>query len=231
MQNLIALFTNSKRTQITLWLATSVFICLAMVQFRLAISGVYYFKFLIWNMFLAVIPFGVSSVTRVLFQTKPSKAILASGFFFWLLFFPNAPYILTDLFHLRRYQGVPFWYDLLLILSFGCTGLMLGYASLVDFHTMISKAYNKFIGNIFVISSLLLSGFGIYLGRFERWNSWDIVSNPKGLAKDILKPVLYPTQNLRVWYITIAFALFLIIGYYTIRQLNKLAIITEQNKD
>lgn len=149
---------------------------------------------------------------------------MGAGISLWLLFFPNAPYILTDLFHLRHREGAPLWFDLLLILSFAWTGLMLGYVSLVDIQQVVSRTYNKITGWLFAVAALMLSGFGIYLGRFERWNSWDVISNPKGLAKDILLPIINPLGNLRVWGISAAFAIFLIVGYFTIKQLGRITI-------
>jgi uncharacterized membrane protein len=99
------------------------------------------FVFLVWNLFLAAIPFVISSVL-VVYQHKLSRVVLFSGFLLWLLFFPNAPYILTDLFHLKERAGVPLWFDLMVILSAAWNGLILGLLSLQDIQHVISKRFS-----------------------------------------------------------------------------------------
>jgi uncharacterized membrane protein len=221
MQNIFKTFFGSQKHKTALWLAASILVCLALIRLRIVISGHYYFRFLVWNLFLAFVPYVVSTVTRLIANKTNNTFVLLASAAMWLLFFPNAPYIVTDLFHLRPRVDAPYWFDLLLIYSFAWTGLMLGFASLLDFHEIIRNRFNAFKGNLFVVGSLLLSGFGIYLGRFERWNSWDIVYNPKRLTQDIIKPILNPQDNLRVWFVTAAFSAFLIVGYYTIKHLGK----------
>ncbi len=230
MRNFIKFLIDTNRAKLAFWLAVSVFACFALIKLRVIISGQQYFLFLVWNLFLAFIPYAISTFTAYFSHRSKNWWLLAGSVSLWLLFFPNAPYILTDLFHLRHREGAPLWFDLLLILSFAWTGLILGYVSLADIQEVVSRTYNKVIGWLFAVGALMLSGFGIYLGRFERWNSWDIVSNPKGLVKDILLPILNPMGNMRVWGISAAFAIFLIMGYFTIKQMGKLAAGIE-NKD
>jgi uncharacterized membrane protein len=228
MQNFIKTILESQKHKTAFWLAISIFVCLALIRLRIVISGHYYFRFLVWNLFLAFVPYVVSTATRVITNKTNSLIVLLAGAALWLLFFPNAPYIVTDLFHLRPRADAPYWFDLLLIYTFAWTGLMLGFASLLDFHEVISNRFNAFTGNVFVVGSLLLSGFGIYLGRFERWNSWDVVYHPKKLAYNILKPILNPQDNLRVWFVTAAFSAFLIVGYYTVKHLGKASVTAQR---
>ncbi|MBN1310505.1 MAG: DUF1361 domain-containing protein [Anaerolineae bacterium] len=49
----------------------------------------------------------------------------------WLLLFPNAPYLLTDLVHLQPQENMPFWFDLILIVAFAWAGFFLRLISLV----------------------------------------------------------------------------------------------------
>lgn len=224
MSTFIYFIFKSHRARTAFWLALSVFICFGLITLRIHVSGNRLFLFLVWNLFLAVIPYAVSTVLAYHNERKGNRLFIMGGAALWLLFFPNAPYILTDLFHLRPRIGVPLWFDLVLILSFAWSGLMLGFASLADMQYIISRTFNKITGWLFVFATMFLTGFGIYLGRFERWNSWDIVSQPRKLAFDIINPVLHPFAYSRVWFITLAFAVFLTIGYFTIKQLGKISI-------
>lgn len=119
--------------------------------------------------------------------------------FVWLMFLPNAPYILTDLFHLKPNQGAPFWFDWLVLLSAGWTGLLLGLLSLRGMEQEVSRriAQSKsrslgVINRIFVPVTLLLTAFGVYLGRFERTNSWEVMTNPFGVFSDVCAALTTP---------------------------------------
>lgn len=228
MQNFISYSLQPKRLTLTFWLFTSLLFSVALVAARNYVAGNYFFRFLLWNLFLAFIPYIISTWLEYYTQTKKSVLVIAGATAVWLLFFPNAPYILTDLFHLRPRTEIPIWYDLLLILSFAWNGLILAYVSLTQIQQIFTKLFNKMVSRLFVISTLCLSAFGIYLGRYQRWNSWDIVTNPQGLAYDILDRFIHPFAHGRTWYMTLGFSAFLIVGYFTIKQLGKLAAQTEQ---
>lgn len=227
MQNFISYLTQPKRLKLTFWLFSSILLSVALVAARNYVAGNHFFRFLIWNLFLAFIPYIVSSWLAYYTQTRKSIVVIGGATALWLLFFPNAPYILTDLFHLRPRTEIPYWYDLLLILSFAWNGLILGFVSLVEMQKVISKRFNEVASWLFVITTLCLSAFGIYLGRYLRWNSWDIITNPQGLAFDILDRFVHPFAHGRTWYMTLGFSAFLIVGYFTIKQLGKLAASTE----
>ena len=104
--------------------------------------------------------------------------------FLWLMFFPNAPYILTDFQHLahRGFQDPPVWYDVMMLFWFALTGLMLGIVSLFLMQEIIRRAFGRWLGWTFVAVVTVLSSPGLYMGRFLRWNSWDILRNPTGIA-------------------------------------------------
>ena len=134
----------------------------------------------------------------------------------WLLFFPNAPYIFTDLLHLRLKLGMPTWFDLLLIFSFAWNGLILGYLSLMDMEHLVAQKFNRLAACLFSLAALAGAAFGIYLGRFLRWNSWDILTDPFALALDIGHRLLHPFQHPRTLGFTLACAALLIGGYATL---------------
>ncbi|MFN8346228.1 MAG: DUF1361 domain-containing protein [Spirosomataceae bacterium] len=140
--------------------------------------------FLIWNLFLAWIPLGLAYFTEDLWQRLLiGKRGVVIGVSVWLLFFPNAPYIITDLIHLRAAPESLVWYDALMNFSFALAGLLTGFYSLLRVQRLVEKIWNQFSAWIVVSGSLVLSSYGVYLGRFGRWNSWDILTHPFSLAR------------------------------------------------
>jgi uncharacterized membrane protein len=131
----------------------------------------------------------------------------------WLLFLPNAPYILTDWVHLQYGSTLQYGFDVLLIISCAGTGLLLGYASLFDVHAIVTKRFGNKWGWIVATASLMLSGYGVYLGRVERWNSWDVITNPHGLIASIVDCLLNPLQHLHVYALSGFFSVALLLGY------------------
>jgi len=141
----------------------------------------------------------------------------------WLLFFPNAPYILTDLFHLQyRSTSRTIWFDLIEILSFAWAGLLFGLLSLMDIEYLLLLKFKTKITSFIIITFLFMSGFGIYLGRFLRWNSWDIISNPIGLFNDIAERFMHPIHHPRTWGMTILMGILLNFIYHSIKMMNKI---------
>jgi uncharacterized membrane protein len=187
-----------------------------LLYFRIQWSGNLHYTFLVWNLFLAWIPFLCALAITEMSKQSNSKLVLGSLFCSWLIFFPNSPYILTDLFHLHLKQDIPLWFDLVLILSFAWNGLILGYTSLFEIHRFLNKLFSKKTVWCFVIGIMILCGFGIYLGRYPRWNSWDIVSNPIALMSDVFNMLLHPLDNTRMVGVTFFFSLFLIVSYLTL---------------
>ncbi|MBL8050376.1 MAG: DUF1361 domain-containing protein, partial [Anaerolineales bacterium] len=149
-------------------------------RFRTILSGSDEYAFLLWNIFLAWIPLGMAYAAES-FSWNRKTLIFAMPFaaLLWLLFFPNAPYILTDLLHLRYPKEiVPLWFDVLLILWFSWTGLSLGIISLFMMQNIVRREFGRVTGWLFVLSVGFLTSLGIYIGRFLRWNSWDVLFNP-----------------------------------------------------
>lgn len=134
----------------------------------------------------------------------------------WLLFFPNAPYILTDLAHVtewRTSRSVPPWFDLQLHVLFAVTGLLLGFASLRIMHELVRRFWGTTAGWLFSVISLGLAGFGVYLGRFLRWNSWDLVRSPVSLLGDVAQQLVDPLRQPRTFGFTALFFLCLVLSY------------------
>ena len=169
---------------------------------------------LVWNLFLAVIPLLWSGAFQA--ATARKRPIFAAIFFFlWLLFLPNAPYLLTDVLHLKPGADVPLWYLLAVLLSCAGTGTLFGYFSLLTVHGIIDKKYGKRAGWTVAACSLLLCGFGIYLGRFLRLNSWDVFVHPLWLLRAIA--MQFSTSGTQPLLVTLVFGGGLIVGYLALR--------------
>jgi len=208
------------RLNLILLLGASLALSFGLIAGRVFFTRELTYIFLLWNLFLAFIPFGMSTLLGMAARPLKARLLLPIGAV-WLLFFPNAPYILTDLFHLMPRPGVPYWYDLAVILTSAWNGLMLAYASLLDMQTLVQRRLGVAAGWGFAAVALLLSSFGIYLGRYMRFNSWDIVTNPLTLFYDILNRIVHPFAHLGTWGVTLLFGVFLLLGYMTVRQLGR----------
>ncbi|HYC93168.1 MAG TPA: DUF1361 domain-containing protein [Thermoanaerobaculia bacterium] len=167
------------------------------------------FFFLYWNLFLAAIPFVAAEVfARAKWQITRWPALVV-----WLLFLPNAPYIVTDFIHLRARPPVPLWYDVLLLISCAGTGLLLGYGSVMLVQRAIARRWSVRMGWLVAAVSLVLSAFGIYLGRFVRFNSWEVVTDPMPLFADIAHRLMNPLAHPRTFAVTILYGVALLLGY------------------
>ena len=191
--------------------AISMFLLFGRIAFSFSLT----YTFLAWNLILAWAPL----VPAILFYNKHPgglKRNLSILVFFccWLLFFPNSPYIITDLFHFRTRPGIPAWFDLVLLMSFLWNALMVGYVSLMFVHQKIFiLVRRKILANLIVYFILFLTAYGVYLGRYERWNSWDVFLNPMILLFEICSPVVHPFSNIKSIGFTGIFGLFLISAY------------------
>jgi len=217
---------NSHRFEITILLILMTLFCFSLSIFRYYLSDTKVFFFLNWNLFLAWIPFIISSFLLI-FNIK-SKIALAFAIVVWILFFPNSPYILTDLFHLKTRNSVPIWYDLIVILSYAWAGLICGFISLLDIEKMLSSYFKRSTISIIAVLFLFLSSFGVYLGRFLRWNSWDVLNNPFGLFNDIAVRFIYPLDYTKTWGVTVLMGIMLNFMYFMLRAVRKGALIPEK---
>jgi len=191
---------------------------------RTVFTGKPFFLFMIWNLFLAFIPWFLASIIHVL-KIK-NKVILILIVLIWIIFFPNAPYVLTDLIHLGKEKSVPLWYDLILLLSYGFTGLLYGFVGLVMLEMKLRENYRKLICDIVTSLMIYLSCFGIYIGRFLRWNTWDIVMNVEEVVADMYKRIANPLEHQATWVFTMLFGTLLNLVYYGFKSMNEKSLTT-----
>ena len=187
----------------------------SLILVRIFYSDSITYCFLIWNIFLGAIPLFVSSRLNNAIK-KDLQWILLTA---WLIFFPNALYIITDLIHLKERYPVPIWFDIILISSAVFNGLFFAYISLCQIELFLrSKFDNKKTGLILFLF-LFLGSFGVYIGRFLRWNSWDVVVNPSGLAFEVIQHIINPLRHPRTWSMTITLTFFFSIFYFIIKKI------------
>jgi len=205
------------RLEITLLLAGMSAFCFALTLIRYWFTHYTTYLFLNWNLFLAFVPWIISTLMMLNRNEKFSRVMLLPLVFSWLAFFPNAPYILTDLFHLRSRPPVPLWFDLVVILSFAWTGLSFGLASLFDIEKLLSRFFNKYVLGILMVVLLFAGSFGVYVGRYLRWNSWDIVTEPVPLLYDIGDRFKDPMDHPQTWGVTVLLGILLNMIFWTIK--------------
>jgi uncharacterized membrane protein len=173
---------------------------------------------LIWNLFLAWLPIGGALLAYNL-QNRHSRMNLFVCFLCflgWFFFFPNAPYLLTDLIHLHVRPDAPFWFDLVLLLSFAWTGFFLGVVSLLLMQEIVRKAAGTFLSWLFALMMLGVGSFGIYLGRFMRWNSWDVFSHPVTMLLEVARQFRHPFMHAQTMVFSLIFGCFLVAMYLTL---------------
>ena len=191
----------------------SVLFTVVMIIIRILYTSETFFIFLVWNLFLAWLPFFISTKLNGRSSSPMQWVLLMS----WLLFFPNAPYIITDLLHLNDLDGIPKWFDLLMLYSAAWNGLLLGLLSLHNTEQFLQQKMKAGHANLILVSCIFLSGFGVYAGRYLRWNSWEIFTHPQNIARDTIPRILHPHQHLSTWGMTLMLGSFLLIIYYTLK--------------
>jgi uncharacterized membrane protein len=194
-------------------LAACCIFCLALLAGRIKLSGNIAYIFMAWNLFLACVPMAFAILLR--YFTPKSNALCAGLFVLWLLFFPNATYMISDLLHLTHLRSalIPGWYDAIMLFFYALTGLFLGLVSLNYVHVYLKSVFSVKWSWIIVSCSILLSGFGVYLGRFLRWNSWDIIRHPFGLFQDITERITHPIVHFQTYIVTFVFTVILFFAY------------------
>lgn len=170
-----------------------------LVGARIAWTGRLHYAFLGWNLFLAWLPLVFALLACDAYREGEKRNWRFLGFgATWLLFFPNAPYIFTDIIHLNNQHYSHFWIDLVLVLLCALTGLVLGFVSLFLMQAVVKRSFGTATSWLFIAAVAGLSGFGIYLGRFLRFNSWDVFYKPVALYRGIgnwaADPLAHPTS-------------------------------------
>jgi uncharacterized membrane protein len=192
-----------------------------LLVFRIFYSGSITYLFLVWNLFLAWIPLVISLYVAKFYQSKYLQGVLLTS---WLLFFPNSLYIITDLVHLRERENVPLWFDSILLFSAVLNGMMMAYASLNKIENYLRLKFPHWKCNVILFMCISMSSFGIYIGRFLRFNSWDIFTNPVHLSTEVIQRFMFPFDHPATWGVTIILTIFFNVLYFSIKTIPGLLV-------
>lgn len=179
---------------------------------RILYTGRVAYRFLPWNLFLAWLPlvFAYLAVRAGLRKWWLTAPLIGA----WLAFLPNAPYLITDLIWLDGRASTLKVYDATMFFTFATCGLATGFVSLRWVQALVERRVGAWRSRLFVLAVLGLTGFGVYLGRFRRWNSWEIVTDPVALLRDIAARLADPAQHWQTWALTALFAGLLLALYW-----------------
>lgn len=201
--------------------------CMLFIIVRYSLTGHFMQGYLIWNLFLAFVPAGIAIACMEYSsklqnkKQKPVKAPIIVFFLVWLLFYPNAPYIFTDFIHVVRRAGLGrlaatwlseydlLWFDIVMNSAFAFTGHYFGLVSLYIMHGVMARQFGQIAGWLLMLPPVVLSGFGIHLGRFSRFNSWDLLIHPIAASRVIASSIKAPSALL----FSMAFSLFIALTY------------------
>jgi uncharacterized membrane protein len=221
LQNHFLLKLYFAKSELERLLMLSCLFSVGLTAFRIYYTDQWRFAWLSWNLFLALVPYLITRFTirNPAWIESSRKFVLV--FIAWLLFLPNSFYIITDLFHLRTSQFVPLWFDLALIFSFAWNGILLGVVSVRQMEKMIRLIYPKLTEWQFIYPLMLLNAFGVYIGRYLRYNSWDVIANPFQLTQDIIYLLLHPVHYRFDWSMIFCYSMFMTLIYLAIKRMSK----------
>ncbi len=203
------------------WLLLSCAFSCFLLLIRMVVTGTIEYIFLPWNLFLAFVPYWITRWMTKNVSVIENKIKLLVALAGWLLFIPNSFYIITDLFHLIHVRTAPKWFDLLLIFSFAWNGIVAGIISLRRVEVIITLLKGNRFSLLLVFAVMWLSAFGIYIGRYLRFNSWDVITDPFSLLNEITNLIIHPFQNGYAWGMTICYAVFMTLLYFTVKKLSE----------
>lgn len=196
--------------------------CVSLVAVRIWHSGGEGYRFLVWNLVLAWIPFLLALAVYDGYRRRWPRPLLLLLGALWLLFLPNAPYIVTDFLHVGQLPGAPLWYDAGMIAAFACTGLLLGLGSLLLVQAVVLRAARLWIGWAMLAPVLALCSTGIVIGRLVRLNSWDALVRPGRVIALVGPRLANPLAHGRALVLTVFVTGFLALAYlllYTLASL------------
>lgn len=202
------------------WLLISCCFSCVLVCARVIATGYLTYLFLVWNLFLAFVPYVISEWFSRNVAVMEHKWKRVFVLLMWLLFVPNAFYIVTDLFHLDEFDNAPKWFDLLLLFSFAWNGLLFGILSVRKTEIILKVISGKSFSILFIFAVMWLNAFGIYIGRYLRYNSWDIIAQPFSLFEEMFHVLFHPLQNKMEWGMITTWTIFMTLFYFTIKSLS-----------
>jgi uncharacterized membrane protein len=204
---------GNERLVVLVALGVASALCLGLELVRERHFGAMGFRFLVWNLILAWIPMLLVLFVYDRYRRGTALVRLAPLAALWLLFLPNAPYIVTDFVHLSAATPAPLWFDGVELSAFAWTGMLLGFVSLYLMHAVARHRFGGMIGWIGVVAVLALVSAGVYLGRVKRWNSWDLLTQPGSMVAQLHEHLADSASLGRAVGVTLAMTLLLALAY------------------
>jgi uncharacterized membrane protein len=190
----------------------SVLAC-GLLAVRMELTNTRNYFFLVWNLILAWVPYLAALWAAGEQRRKPRQSWrLLLPMALWLLFLPNAPYLITDFVHLPGMEFVR-WYDIGVLAAFALSGWLLGAVSLRAMQEVVRERLGGVLSWGFVFVSAGLCGLGVYLGRFLRWNSWDVFTQPRALLHEAIVVAADPGNHARILGVSLLFAALMLVGH------------------
>ena len=192
-----------------------------LVFLRIVRTGEWTYVSMIWNLFLATIPYLISKWMSLKPGIFSHRWKLTGVFVVWIFFIPNTFYIITDLFHLVPRNEGALWFDLILLMSFSWCGLIMGVLSVRHMEKAMMFHLPRRSELSFVYPLMWFNAFGVYIGRYLRYNTWDIICNPFALVYDIGTMILHPLRFGWAWAMIFFFSIMMTLMYLTIKKISK----------
>lgn len=216
MRTSVPQFARGSFLNVSLALMLSNLVSVGLYFARVIDAGNFRYWFLLWNLVLGWLPLLFAWKLKLGLKTslwsRPKNLLLT---LLWLLFLPNSFYILSDLIHLHDSGEVSLLYDIALFFSLIFNAYLAGFMSVFLVHLELIKRLDRRTAHRLVALVLLLCGFAIYIGRYLRWNSWDVIFSPAGLLFDVSERVINPTSHPQ--FVTTTLVYFLLLGtIYTV---------------
>lgn len=221
LQRLPLLKIYFNKTELERLLILSCLFSTGLTAVRIVYTHHLHFAWLTWNLFLALIPYGITRFAVQHLSWIEKRWKFGCLFAVWLLFLPNSFYIITDLFHLEIANRIPLWFDLALLFSFAWNGILLGVLSVRMMEKMVQLNFPAVKEWQFVYPLMLLNAFGVYIGRYLRYNTWDVIADPFQLTKDIVYMTLHPVHYRFDWSMIFCYAVFMSLIYLALKRVSR----------
>jgi uncharacterized membrane protein len=187
--------------------------CLVVIDWHQTNHIYPWYGFLRWNMFLAVVPLVLAYALA--WAARRDWALFAVPFlaFAWIVFLPNAPYLISDLVHLQDGASRA---NVLTLGLVAVTGLLIGVKCVQIVQRVIEERFGSRWGWRAVQAIVVLTTFGVYAGRVLRWNSWNVLSRPHALLATALRG---PSEPRRLAFAVVATLVSAVAFYWVYRVL------------
>ncbi len=213
-------FINSKYVAITNSILIASAAALGLYLLRFAFTGDVMFGFMAWNLVLSLLALLAAVACKLSADAKQNKQAIVAGII-WLFLLPNTFYMLTDFIHVKDAGDINVMFDIVMVGLFAMNGFLHGVLSLYIMHKLILKKVSPLRATLGVGAVILLASFAVDMGRYLRWNSWDVLLHPVDLLLDVSDTLLHPLTYDRSYLITGVFFVAISSLYAVFWQLTK----------